>query len=90
MNDETLTKVIKNAVYEAIEEAALRSSECVCQLQDIGVTPDIHKEHHKCFQQMLSDFRKIRTAILIFAATSVVSGVGGLVYWAFRTTLVTK
>lgn len=55
-----------------------------CPLEDIGMTEDDHKEHHKFLKKSLEDWNVIKKAFLVGVVTTVTGGIFGLLWFAIK------
>lgn len=71
-------ELIEKAANEAASRTVAESQKhhaCCCPLDEIGVTPDEHKQHHMFLRNFLGGSRKVLIALI----TGFVLGFGGFI-----------
>ncbi len=63
-------EAFKQIVREVIQEMPYHR----CPLEDIGITAEDHKSHHRLFAVIIRDFKVIKNAFLVGIATPTASG----------------
>jgi hypothetical protein len=81
-----LTEVdIKNIVKEAVREVVKEeASKHVCALEAVGVSDEVHCQHHLFLEGLLADRQAIKRAFFIGVITTVTGGILGLLWWGFK------
>lgn len=70
---------LKQLITEAVKEAGYHA----CPLHDIGITCEIHKDHHRFLASFFRDMRHMRTAFLAGVVTTMTGGLLGILWWFF-------
>lgn len=86
MNEYQL-EVIKLAVKAVIQEELAKVAPHRCPLEDIGISAESHKAHHRTLRCLGEDWVKLRTAFVLGAVTMLTGGIAGLIWLGLKVKL---
>ncbi len=68
-------ETLKQVLQEILNGQSYR-----CHLEDAGITPEEHKEHHKAIKQLISDLTNVRKAFIMGVITTMTGGILGFIW----------
>ena len=82
---EELRCVIREVVKEELERSAVAHR---CPLEDLQISAEEHKQHHRVLRQAGRDWSHLRTAFLLGVATAVTGGIITAIYLGIKLKLI--
>lgn len=77
-------KDLKDMIDQSVEEAFQKHGPPHCPLQDVGISHDMHKEHHRKLDQYEKDLAKIRTGFIAGVLVTITGGLFGLIWFGLK------